>query len=86
MKKVNTTQIAKDIETLIIQQVKDLTYDDNVKWKDKYNNAIEELNYEIKNTKELIDDYANEGLKINAVEQEGYLRALVTMKNMFNLF
>ena len=83
MKKVNVTQIAKDIESLIKQQVNELTYDDNAKWKDKYNNAIAELDYEIENAKSLIEDYSKNELKINSVEQEGFLRALITMRNVF---
>lgn len=48
---------------------------------------IEELKhlveYELKASQQLYDNYYSEGLCINAIEAEGYLRAVKTIRNEF---
>lgn len=44
---------------------------------------MEELEFEMKNTESLIEDYTNAKLPFNKIEQEGYMRCLITMVNRF---
>ena len=85
MREVNLQTITRDISSYIHSKVIDITKDDN-KWKEYYDSIIEQLKSEIHQTKEVIADYNDNNLTINRIEQEGYLRALITMVNQFEQY
>ena len=85
MREVNLQSITRDIGSYIHSKVIDITKDDN-KWKEYYDSIIEQLKSEIHQTKEVIADYNDNNLSINRIEQEGYLRALITMVNQFEQY
>jgi hypothetical protein len=58
----------------------------NDAWKEQYMTCIDELKHELKNSEECVADYKSENLNLNALEQEGYLRALKTMLNTFESY
>lgn len=74
--------LAKQLAELIRKKVSQLGKDD-IKWKQHYEYVMYGLEEEIKNTEDLIKDFSESKLSINAIEQEGYLRALKTMVNRF---
>jgi len=52
-------------------------------WKDRYESAMRELETEIEDTRNIIKDYTEQNLTFNKIENEGYLRGLITMTNLF---
>lgn len=52
-------------------------------WEKHYKAMMDELEYEIGHTDDLIEDFKESKLPINAVEQEGYKRCLMTLVNRF---
>ena len=57
--------------------------EDESKYERLYKDAINEIDDEIKSSKELIKDFDKNNLSINMAEQEGFLRALIFMKDLF---
>ena len=82
MKQITEKEVAKQLTELINRNVNSLKLDDE-KWKNQYNAVMEELEIEIKSTEELIEDFTESKLSFNKIEQEGYLRCLITMVNRF---
>jgi hypothetical protein len=76
--------LEKQIQDIIDQRVEkklsELTNNDNA-FKEVLQDHIEDLNYQIKDAKANIGDYKDDNLTISKVEEEGYLRCLITMKN-----
>lgn len=82
MKQITEKEVAKQITKLINENVNQLKHDDE-KWKNYYVSVMNEIEGEIENTKELIADFTESNLSFNKIEQEGYLRCLITMFNRF---
>jgi alanine dehydrogenase len=82
MAKITEKQIAKDLAELINSKVRQLE-DSDQKWKELYSDAIYELERQMSNARDAIKYYKESNLTINAVEQEGYLRGMITMLNYF---
>lgn len=80
--KISEKEVANKLTELINKLVYDLQHDDQ-KWKDQYEEVMEELETEIRIAKEVILDFNEENLTLNKIEQEGYLRCLITMVNRF---
>lgn len=80
--KITEEEIAKQLTTLINQNILKKSNDDN-KWKNHYFEIIEELQHEIKFSEDSILDFKEDKLTFNLIEQEGYLRALKKMLNRF---
>lgn len=77
-RKQRVTELANKLEFIIQEAIKNNS--DN-----KYEYLFQELSEEIlrqyRDSKEMIEVYKQEGLTINALEAEGYLRAMATLKN-----
>ena len=56
------------------------------KWKNQYENVMNELEGELKYTNEIIEEFKESKLSVNVIEQEGYRRCLKTMINKFRDF
>ena len=82
MKEVTVKEISKQITELINSNVSRLNSEDH-RWKEHYEGIMSELDCEIEQLKAVIKDYKEENLTLNAIEQEGYLRGLITMVNRF---
>lgn len=82
MKQITEKEVAEQITKLINENVNQLKHDDE-KWKNYYVSVMNEIEGEIENTKELIADFTESNLSFNEIEQEGYLRCLITMFNRF---
>ncbi len=82
MSKFTVEEISKELIKMIDNKVSIIENNDQ-KFKTHYESVMDELESELKFTSELIEDFKEGGLTINAVEQEGYLRCLKTMVNRF---
>lgn len=80
--KITEEEIARQLATLINQNISKKQNDDN-KWKNHYFEIIEELEHEIKFSEDNILDYKEDKLTFNLIEQEGYLRGLKRMLRSF---
>lgn len=74
--------IAKQIKTLIDNSINSLNNVDK-RWELHYKEIMCEISEEILICEEKIKDFREENLRINTIEQEGYLRCLKTMYNRF---
>lgn len=82
--------LEEQIQDLIDQRVKEelseLTNNDNA-FKEVLQEHMESINFHIERSRGNQGDYKDDNLTISKVEEEGYLRCLITMKNEleFNL-
>lgn len=75
-------ELAKKLQRFIDYEVSK-TIETNTKYERLYKSILEILDEEITHARKLKTDCANDELTINAVEWEGYLRALLTMQSKF---
>lgn len=80
--KVTEKEIAKQLTQLINNNITKSSNDDN-KWKIFYNDIIQDLKTQIKISEDNVNDFKENKLTFNLIEQEGYLRCLKTMLNTF---
>jgi uncharacterized membrane protein YgaE (UPF0421/DUF939 family) len=83
--KTDLKEIAKKVQTLIDFEVSNIERTEN-KWKNQYESVMSELENELKYTNETIEDFQENNLTFNIIEQEGYKRCLRTMINRFHYF
>lgn len=83
--KKDLKEIAKEVQKLINYEVSKIEINET-KWKNHYDNVMLELENELKNTNETIDDFKENNLTFNLIEQEGYKRCLTTMINRFRYY
>lgn len=79
---MTTDQIAKEIQSLIDSEVRKQTPE--TKWKEYYQEVMSELSNELGQAEAIIEEFTDENLTLNAVEQEGYRRCLKYMVEKFN--
>ena len=78
------TQIARQLKHIIDENVRDRLYNvEELSYKNHYESVMSELESQLKVANEIIEDYKEGGLTINAVEMEGFRRGLTTMINEF---
>lgn len=82
MKTITQEEVLGYLTDFINNNVSRLRQDDH-SWKNHYDSVMIDLEYEIKSTEELIEDFTESKLTFNKIEQEGYLRCLKTMYNRF---
>lgn len=74
--------LTKKLQELIDNEAAKVV-ESNTKYERLWKSIIEELENEINEWKEIKKDYTEGSLTINSIEAEGYIRALITMKNRF---
>lgn len=82
MSQITEQEVAQLITDLINKNVNRLKNDDE-KWKNHYESVMQELEHEIIHTEGLIEDFTEDKLPINKIEQEGYLRCLKHIVSKF---
>ena len=75
-------ELTKKLQELIDNEAAKVV-ESNTKYERLFKSIIEELENEINEWKEIKKDYTEGNLTINSIEAEGYIRALITMKNRF---
>ena len=75
--------IASMLQMIIWTESKKMTSTES-KYHDKYDNLVYDLNRLIDESAYLLDDYKSQGLTFNAIEAEGYHRAMLTVKELIN--
>lgn len=85
MEKERINEISNEINELIKLQVSKIQSDELISenYKEHYLGTIVSLEREISETEEVLKDFKEENLTFNAIELEGYLRALKTILSMF---
>jgi hypothetical protein len=83
MVKVSEQKIAKQIATLIQENVSRITHNDQ-KYKEQYDNVLSELEAEIEEIESVRQDFTEAKLSVNLIELEGYFRALKTIVKRFS--
>jgi hypothetical protein len=82
--------LPQELESYINKKVDQLVRDKSaslIRQGDIYEDVNGELYCEIENTRRLIDELKNDHhLTINAVETEGYLRGLLYVKSLFDMY
>ena len=80
--KEEVLEIARNIESYIQREVNKQVTDDHT-WREHYRTVIDEIEDDLVHTNETIDSYKENRLVVNAIELEGYKRALVTILKCF---
>ena len=80
--KKNIKKLAEDLEAIINSEIRK-TQSDDTKYKNHYNNVMAELENRIKDTETFKQHLTEQNLSFNAIEAEGYLRALKDMVEEF---
>lgn len=75
----------RSIASYVQETVSNLKYDDTY-WEEKCKDMLSELDFQIKQANEQIVDVTESNLTINRIESEGYLRGLLTVREMFNTY
>lgn len=75
-------EISADIEGIIRWQVKQGINDDS-KYERLYKSCIQDIENEIKSSKEIIKNFSENELSFNKIEQEGFLRGLIYIRDLF---
>ena len=75
-------EITADIEKIIKWQVS-LNDRDDSKYERLYKSCIKDIEIEIKSSKEIIKDFNDNELSFNKIEQEGFLRGLIYIRDLF---
>lgn len=75
----------RSIASYVQETVSSLKYDDTY-WEEKCKDMLSELDFQIKQANEQIVDITESNLTINRIESEGYLRGLLTVREMFNTY
>ena len=83
--KTNLKEIAEKVQKIINYEVSKIE-NNETKWKNQYENVMNELEGELKYTNEIIEEFKESKLSVNVIEQEGYRRCLETMINKFRDF
>lgn len=81
----DTLEIAKNIASLINYKIQKQV-DDDMKWKEHYLEAINEIEDELVSINESLDTFDKHQLTTIKIESEGYKRALVSMLNHLKSF
>jgi len=83
--KTDLKEIAEKVQKMIDYEVSKIE-NNETKWKNQYENVMNELEGELKYTNEIIEEFKESKLSVNVIEQEGYRRCLKTMINKFRDF
>lgn len=83
--KTDLKEIAEKVQKMIDYEVSKIE-NNETKWKNQYENVMNELEGELKYTNEIIEEFKESKLSVNVIEQEGYRRCLETMINKFRDF
>ena len=83
--KTDLKEIAEKVQKMIDYEVSKIEKNET-KWKNQYENVMNELEGELKYTNAIIEEFKESKLSVNAIEQEGYKRCLETMINKFRDF
>lgn len=83
--KTDLKEIAEKVQKMINYEVSKIE-NNETKWKNQYENVMNELEGELKYTNEIIEEFRESKLSVNVIEQEGYKRCLETMINKFREF
>ena len=75
-------EITAGIERIIDWNVKQIN-EDNSRYERLYKSCIEDINIEIKSSKESIKYFNDNELSFNKIEQEGFLRGLIYIRDLF---
>ena len=77
--------IARKLVDIVEESTRSVKHQ-NEAWEKHGKDIIRDLEQEIELTLELIQDFKESQLTINAVEQEGYLRCLQTLKERYKFW
>ena len=80
MNSKNITKIAKQIQDIIQEEVSNQRVDNDIE--EKFTNLVYDLDHLIREAEELRVDFEEQKLSINTIEAEGYLRAMLTVKDI----
>jgi hypothetical protein len=72
--------IARQIKNVIVNRA-NVNASVEEDYKNRYNMLVEEIVYMLNDAEKTHQDYKEQGLSFSAVEMEGYLRALKTIKS-----
>lgn len=83
--KTDLKEIAEKVQKIIDYEFSKIE-NNGTKWKNQYENVMNELEGELKYTNAIIEEFKESKLSVNVIEQEGYRRCLETMINKFRDF
>lgn len=83
--KTDLKEISEKVQKMIDYEVSKIERNET-KWKNQYENVMNELEGELKYTNAIIEEFKESKLSVNVIEQEGYKRCLETMINKFRDF
>ena len=75
-------EITAGIERIIDWNIKQINEGDS-KYERLYKSCIKDIEIEIKASKEIIKDFNDNELSFNKIEQEGFLRGLIYIRDLF---
>lgn len=73
-------EISIQIQELIEEEVS--KQDTNQKYKEKLEDFNSNFDYMLEEARDLVEDFKTQGLSINTIEAEGYLRAFLTIQSI----
>lgn len=74
-------QIAASIKQMIDSEARRLTQDD-IQYREKFDGLVADLENELLYARELKEDFEKQGLTVNTIEAEGYLRAFLRVESL----
>jgi hypothetical protein len=80
MDKEKIKEISEQIQELIEDEV--AKQNTNQECKDRIESFINTFDYMIEEARETLEDFRSQGLSLNTIESEGYLRAFLTIQSI----
>ena len=80
MEKLTINEISIQIHDLIERAVEE--QNTNQEYKESLESFIQNSNYFLEEARDTLEDFKSQGLSINTIEAEGYLRAVLTIQSM----